>query len=133
MSAEDDDATPSQCRDDPNLDPIDPAAIGRLLRIGEAPLLRRIVDLYVSEAPLRLSAIAAAVAAQDRGATEAAAHSLKSMAANVGATRVFALCERIEGLARSALSPGVVEAAAALPEAHRRACAALAELRPSAG
>ncbi len=112
------------------LEEIDPLAIARLTRIGGTKLLRRIIDLYTREAVTRLDATLDAVATEDGAAAEAAAHSLKSMAGNVGALRVHAACVIIEDGARRGVGREVREAAATLPEAHRRACAALRELRP---
>jgi two-component system sensor histidine kinase/response regulator len=110
---------------------IDPAAVGRLMRIGGARLLRRIIDLYTSEAVSRLDATLDAVATSNGAGAEAAAHSLKSMAGNVGALRVYAACVVIEEGARRGVGPEVREAAATLTEAHRRACEALGDLRPA--
>lgn len=112
------------------LEDIDPIAVARLMRIGGEKLLRRIIDLYTHEAITRLDATLGAVATEDAAAAEAAAHSLKSMAGNVGALQVHAACVIIEEHARHGVGPEVREAAALLSEAHRRACAALTALRP---
>ncbi|MEZ4267322.1 MAG: Hpt domain-containing protein [Myxococcota bacterium] len=110
--------------------PIDPVAIGRLMRIGGPSLLRRIIDLYTGEAVTRLDATLDAVATRDAAGAEAAAHSLKSMAGNVGAHRVRSLCQTIEEGARLAIGAEVRAAADALSDAHRLACEELADLRP---
>ncbi|MDE2579342.1 MAG: response regulator [Hyphomicrobiales bacterium] len=81
---------------------IDPAMIDDLRRMagGEA-LVRRVVALYAAQAPQTVAEIDRAAAAGDTEALRRAAHALKSMSLNIGATTV----------ARSALA--IEQAAAA--------------------
>ncbi|MCB9730746.1 MAG: Hpt domain-containing protein [Deltaproteobacteria bacterium] len=107
---------------------IDPRAIARLRRIGGDELLRRIVDLYLGESGARVDATTEASAAADLDAVEAAAHSLKSMAGNVGATQVLELAADIELAARRGGGDGMLAAVARLPQAQQIACEALERL-----
>jgi CheY-like chemotaxis protein len=62
----------------------------------ELSMTRAVVDLFLADAPARLAAIAAALAAGDAAALSVAAHALKGSAGNIGATAVMAHCARLE-------------------------------------
>ena len=79
----------------------DPEALARLERFGGQRLLNEMIALFLGSAPDRLSAAAAAIAADDPGATEHALHALKGSAGQLGAVRLSRLCERGEAMARS--------------------------------
>ncbi len=63
-------------------------------------MTREVVSLFVNDAPLRLQAIAAAVAANDAQALSRAVHALKGAASNVGAAAMHAVCIGLEAEAQ---------------------------------
>jgi two-component system, sensor histidine kinase and response regulator len=92
---------------------IDPDAIEglRLLEDEDEPnVVGELVDLFLKNAPPRLTAMADAVAAGDRSALSRVAHSLKSSSANLGALGMSHVCERLERMKE----PSVQEDAGAL-------------------
>ncbi len=72
------------------------AQIRELRQPGQPSLLSKIVGLYLDSAPALLQRLRDAVAAGDSEALRQAAHSLKSSSANLGATRLAALCRELE-------------------------------------
>jgi CheY-like chemotaxis protein len=68
-------------------------------------LTREVVGLFVADAPLRLSAIRAAITASDALALSVAAHALKGAASNIGAAALQAVCDRLEEDARYGVPP----------------------------
>ncbi|MEO9221305.1 MAG: Hpt domain-containing protein [Mycobacteriaceae bacterium] len=94
--------------DDQPHDVIDGARLELLYELdpgGTTALLQAVITAFLREAPTRLSAVRAAVAAGGGHSLEHAAHQLKGSAANLGATRVWELCGRLEALARSGAEP----------------------------
>jgi HPt (histidine-containing phosphotransfer) domain-containing protein len=76
---------------------IDPAAIDRLREWGGDKLVRQMIRLYMENAQVRLGQIEEGLApGGDLGRTEQGAHSLKSSAANVGASSVNRLAAELE-------------------------------------
>ncbi|HSV78816.1 MAG TPA: response regulator, partial [Ramlibacter sp.] len=63
-------------------------------------MTREVIALFLADAPARLQAIAAAVAARDAEALGAAAHALKGSAGNVGATALHLAAGELEALAK---------------------------------
>lgn len=88
---------------------VDPEALARLERFGGTSLLREMVALYLANAPERMSAVEAALQADDVVAAENALHSLKSSSAQLGAMRLARLCEAGEQVTRSGRLSGVAE------------------------
>ncbi|MFO1423364.1 MAG: response regulator [Candidatus Competibacteraceae bacterium] len=72
------------------------AQIRELRQPGQPSVLSKIVGLYLDSAPALLQRLRDAVAAGDSEALRQAAHSLKSSSANLGATRLAALCKELE-------------------------------------
>lgn len=64
---------------------------------GSPDLLERLQAAYARDTPDRLRALRTAVAAGDDDAVAFSVHTLKGSAANLGARRVVAALERIEG------------------------------------
>jgi len=94
---------------------------------GQGAVLAQLVQLFVGGAPERLAAMQAALAQGDFEQLSRHAHSLKSSAANLGAARMAACCQRLEDAGRS---PAGREQAAGDLEALGRECAsACAELK----
>jgi HPt (histidine-containing phosphotransfer) domain-containing protein len=75
---------------------IDPTGLERLNRIGGSAFVRKMINLFLKEAPDRLAAARRGVEAGDLDAVAEAAHSLKSSARNFGANRFSNIAERIE-------------------------------------
>ena len=88
---------------------LDPVALQRLKRLGGPPFLRQMVELYLQHGPDRIRAMEEGVSTSDAAKVERAAHSLKSSAGNLGATRLqeAALALELAGAA------GTVDIAAA--------------------
>jgi HPt (histidine-containing phosphotransfer) domain-containing protein len=63
---------------------------------GES-LLTEVIALYLEVSPKSFEQIEAAVKAEDRKGMYQTAHSLKSSSGNLGAIRLAALCEALEG------------------------------------
>ncbi|MGU3384518.1 ATP-binding protein [Methylobacterium sp. D53M] len=83
-------------------DLIDAEVIDGLLGLGDGAFLDRVLDLYRAQGPVALAGLRAALAASDQPAIARAAHSLKSMSANVGARVLVARLRVIEEDARNA-------------------------------
>lgn len=80
---------------------IDRTAIERLRKWGGADLPRTMIDIFLNHTPERLVQMREGVARKDAREAETGAHSLKSSAGNVGATRLQALCQAAEMLAEA--------------------------------
>jgi len=80
---------------------IDPAGLARLNKIGGAAFVRKMIDLFLEEAPERLTAARRGEEAEDLIAVAEAAHSLKSSAQNFGASGLSRIAGEIELRARA--------------------------------
>lgn len=81
---------------------LDPAVIGELKAIGGSEILfRRVLDIFAAKVPEAVSGLQALASSEDRKAMADAAHALKSMCANIGATRALAACHTLEHAART--------------------------------
>lgn len=89
---------------------VDPIPLDRIRMAGGVDLEKKIVDLFLHHAPLRLTAAREAAAAGDADALERVTHSLKSSAAQVGAERLAEICRQLEERAQK----GEVAGASAL-------------------
>jgi two-component system sensor histidine kinase/response regulator len=69
-----------------------------------------IIAIFLGDAPNHIAAIRHALASRDAAGVAEAAHALKSGSGNVGATRVYELCDALEGIA----GRGDLSAAAAI-------------------
>ena len=76
------------------------AKIQALERGGAAGLLARVITLYLQGTPPLIERMRQALAANDGASLRAAAHSLKSSSANVGAMKLHGLCKELESWAR---------------------------------
>ena len=75
---------------------IDPTGLARLERIGGPLFVRKMIDLFLEEAPGRLIAARRGEQEGDLMAVAEAAHSLKSSAQNFGANRLSRIAGEIE-------------------------------------
>jgi HPt (histidine-containing phosphotransfer) domain-containing protein len=91
----------------PNLDP---AALERLQRLGNAEFVGKMIDLFLQYCGQKLSEANAAHAAGNLTGVEKAVHPIKSSAGNVGARRIQELALQIEGLARQGRGDAVTPA-----------------------
>jgi two-component system sensor histidine kinase/response regulator len=86
-----------------------------LHRDGQEDVLTRVVGMYLKNCPKLLEKLQEAASTGNNDLLRNAAHSLKSASANLGATRLAALCDELENLGRDggvarALAPlGIVE------------------------
>lgn len=96
-------------------------------RFGGESLLHQMLELFFQSAPVRQAGMAAALAGGDLGTLEQIAHSLKSSAGNLGATRLQFLCQSIEAAA-GAGEPDVCRSRMEVLDDHVEA--ALDALRP---
>ncbi len=79
-----------------------PEPIERLREMGRAlgmEVPRRIIRLFLDDAPVRLADLSKSLREEDAGATEQVAHSLRGSSANLGATAFAQLCHEMEQLA----------------------------------
>ena len=75
---------------------LDESALDRLREWGGDKLLGQMIGLFLANAPVRMAQIRRGSETGDVAEAEKGAHSLKSSAANLGATRVRELCAEIE-------------------------------------
>ena len=102
-----------------------------LERAGSENLLDRVIQEYVSSTPSLIADMREEAARGNADAVREAAHSLKSSSGFLGATRVVALCQNLENLAKEKSMEGVAKALAGLEPAFETAKAALeAEIDP---
>lgn len=85
---------------------LDEEVLESLLGLGDGEFLSRIVGLYRSQAPVALTALREAVAISDQQAIASAAHSLKSMSANIGASVLVERLKLIETAGREGTYAG---------------------------
>jgi CheY-like chemotaxis protein len=72
------------------------AALKLIRRPGRPHLFRDLIDLFLNEADLDLKALHAALTRDDTVEIQRVAHHLKGSSANIGATQMAALCEKLE-------------------------------------
>jgi signal transduction histidine kinase/CheY-like chemotaxis protein/HPt (histidine-containing phosphotransfer) domain-containing protein len=99
---------------------------GALQRLdGDTGLYRMVAEMLLTDAPAQVEQLQKARAAEDRGSAMRAAHTLKSLAANVGAERLQEQAQVLEGALRRHDEPTVAQAAAAFEQELARVTAAL--------
>ena len=77
------------------------------IRNGKPELWKKLIEIYLEDAPQKLDAIDQALIQNDHATVHMAAHTLKSSSANMGALGIAALCGRLEAAAGDAdLEPG---------------------------
>jgi CheY-like chemotaxis protein len=72
------------------------AALKLIRRPGRPHLFRDLIDLFLNEGDLDLKALHAALTRDDTVEIQRVAHHLKGSSANIGATQMAALCEKLE-------------------------------------
>lgn len=96
MTTED---SPAQSTPEGDAGPCDPRALTRIRKWGGEKLLQEMVQLFLAHAPEGILAVRQGIREGNASGAEAAAHSLKSSCAQLGAVRMQALCGEIEALA----------------------------------
>ncbi len=88
---------------------LDPEAMTRLLDItgGDQGFVDELIDTFIEDATTQIDALRAAASASDAEAIVRPAHSLKSNAANVGATELGDLARGLEADGRTGAVPDV--------------------------
>ena len=107
---------------------LDPEVIGQLrelARAGNPQLLHKLQASFARDTPERLGALRAAIAAGDADAVSFNLHTLKGSAANLGATKMVAICQELE---RFPAAPGRQEFEPLLAALDRHAASAEAAL-----
>jgi HPt (histidine-containing phosphotransfer) domain-containing protein len=107
---------------------LDPVALDRLKEWGGEKLLAQMLRLFLDNSPARMEQIRVGVSGGDVGEAEKGAHSLKSSAANVGASELRALAATMERHASQKEESAVAALLPDLEGAYARACEALEEI-----
>lgn len=82
-------------------DSLDAQVIASLLELGDAEFFAELVDDFVSSTRTYLDSLEVALDAEDDDAVFKTAHTMKSAAANMGATRFAEMCRTIETAGRA--------------------------------
>jgi HPt (histidine-containing phosphotransfer) domain-containing protein len=104
---------------------VDLAQMDRLKEWGGVGLQRKMIDLFLTHAELRLDQIREGVATGSPEKAETGAHTLKSSAGNVGAQRVQRLAQDVEALAEVGDMNELGALLPSLEDEFRAACDAL--------
>ena len=98
-----------------------------LQKPGGPDLLQRVIALFRERGASQVEALQTALAQNDFETIHRSAHTLKSSAANLGASELRALCADVEASARKGVVPQS-EAAKHIARAYEQALKALEEL-----
>jgi HPt (histidine-containing phosphotransfer) domain-containing protein len=104
---------------------VDMAQMERLNEWGGPELQRKMIELFLEHATERLDQIREGVSSRNSGMAETGAHTLKSSAGNVGATRVQMLAKDAEALAETGRLEELQNLLPSIEEEFRAACGAL--------
>ena len=88
---------------DTDLDTIDTASLDNirsLKGVGGARMVKRVVNLYLSNSAMLIEDLRLALSLEDAEAVRQSAHALKSSSQNVGALGLVTLCQRLEEMGR---------------------------------
>ena len=102
---------------------------------GKAEFFERVVGLYLEHAPAAIQELRELVSSGDTAGIARAAHLLKSMSGNIGATRVAEMANEIERLAKQEqriTATWTHNLQVSYEETRGRLLAAMAESRPLA-
>jgi HPt (histidine-containing phosphotransfer) domain-containing protein len=113
------------------LELLDATAIDRLRDFGGDKLLRGMIELFVKNAPTRMTDARAALDAGDAAALKAALHALKSSSGQLGAVTVMQACMKGEKLAAVGNLAACATEVEVIERDLPRACDALLTLRPA--
>jgi len=108
---------------------VDPQQMERLQEWGGPQLQRKMIDLFLTHARDRVEEIREGLANADARKAETGAHTLKSSAGNVGASRVQEMAQEAEALAEAGKLEELEAVLPALEEAFDAVCDALKTFR----
>ena len=110
-----------------NRDSLD--ALKSLQSEGDDGFLKEMIELFLTDTPVRFAEMAAALAADQQGAFVRSVHSIKGASANFGADDLHGLCAEVEQLGRDGqMHETGAEVAAIHAEFERVRVALLAEV-----
>jgi CheY-like chemotaxis protein/HPt (histidine-containing phosphotransfer) domain-containing protein len=95
---------------------------------GGSVLVGEIIDVFLTETPAILTAIRSAIMDGDAARLEQSAHRCAGSSANVGARRLFVLCNELEALGRAGITAGTGEHLVRLPVEYERVKEALEQV-----
>jgi two-component system sensor histidine kinase/response regulator len=104
----------AEVEDDPALDPAVVAGLRRLADAAGGEVLNELAELFTRDTSERLATLRRAAADGDARLVAETAHILKGSAANLGATTMAHLCQRLETQAKSGSTQAVDELVARL-------------------
>jgi HPt (histidine-containing phosphotransfer) domain-containing protein len=107
---------------------VDSTQIEKLKEWGGVGLQRKMIDLFLTHATDRLDQIRDGLSSSDPDKAETGAHTLKSSAGNVGASRVQGLAQEAETLAEEGNLDGLQGLLPSLETEFKEACSALKEI-----
>jgi signal transduction histidine kinase/CheY-like chemotaxis protein/HPt (histidine-containing phosphotransfer) domain-containing protein len=110
---------------------VDPAALARLQELmgGNPRHLRDLFDSFLEDAPRLLDDLRRGLAASDAATIRLAAHTLKSNAADFGATTLHAQAQSLEQLAKAGTLVGAEPLVGSIEQEYGRVQRALEQLR----
>jgi HPt (histidine-containing phosphotransfer) domain-containing protein len=82
-------------------------ALRSLQEDGEEDLLAELIDLFLEDAPTRITSLREAITREDWSAMGSWAHSLKGSCGSLGATHMADLCAKLEAMGRTGSGPRV--------------------------
>jgi HPt (histidine-containing phosphotransfer) domain-containing protein len=91
--------------------------------------LSLLMEIYEEEFPVLVLQMSEALVVRDADLVRRIAHTLKSSCGSLGAIALSAICQRLEGLARTADLRGVAELLPEFDRLNRLTCEALADCR----
>jgi len=111
----------------PPAPPLDAEVIGNLREVGGGSdeFIRELANIYLSDAPSRLTSLREALRDNNAAELASAAHALKSSSGNIGAAAVRDLCTELETIGRSGAMDTAAAKVAELESEYRRAEAEL--------
>jgi HPt (histidine-containing phosphotransfer) domain-containing protein len=92
---------------------------------GASNLLNELIEIYLNDSPKLLEGLQEAIIRADATALQEAAHSLKSISANMGALTLRALCEELETMGRKKLMEGIAEVLSKVSKEYEKVVIAL--------
>lgn len=104
-------------------------SIDQILKLGGANLLGKMIDAFIRSSPERVDSAVQAMPQDDLESVGRAAHSLKSSAANFGATLLVELVSELETVARQGNADRSAILVAELPSLYEQTVEALVALR----
>jgi CheY-like chemotaxis protein len=114
-----------------NQELLDPKALERLRKMvgGETAMLTMVIESFLDDSPRLMAALRLAATQGDRQALYVAAHTLKSLGDNFGATAFAQVCREIEGSAQAGSLATAAEQLQSIEQAYAQVRSALVSLQ----